>query len=301
MGIRSIIHSLIILSVVTICSSEVVEINSSVPYSCGVVEIGEGVHFSTGLSLRHYNTGHSVMTGSNHMVCPVDSQMYTSYALNPDWGGDSEAQDFQGILEDISTGSKWEQVTMVDTSVQLLDSFYWKDDSTHNGHFIYNYLIGEPGAGDWFQVSYGLNDVIISQDSSENYIKWQIFEIKSSSHIEAEGTENEHVYYTIDGVFLKWEIDSCGNGEFLCSPVSNQHIVSYSAKHSNSTYVQKGGKLLFPEYQNLSISLYKSNGQLLKMNSGIGNSIDISDISEGFYVAQIKVGHMVRTLLVTKE
>lgn len=279
MKIRTLLPLLLVLLLATVNHSEVIEVNSSTPYSSGIVKFtNEDIHFSTGLTLTRKENFH-YYSGAIYF-CNADTLLYTSYVVDSTKGTGSH----QSML--IST---WDSVKVVDTSMNVLDTSYDEHTPIFNftGHYSYSildnppyYIIYEPDTA---------GGILISQDSSGNYIKWQVVDFQSVTDTTSDKAFDEMIITeTITGIYLKWEIDSLGNGQFPCSPVSNKKIISSNTSSNHIKHIQVNNRLAFPAYETLHIAIYKSNGQLVKVSDGITNFIDLSGISKGFYIAQIK-------------
>lgn len=270
--------------------AEVIEINSDAPYSSGIVKFtNEDLHFSTGLTLRKYRVG-SFDQSNNYYFSPIDTSLYTTYVLMSESA--YYVNDFWGIKNILTDNSKWDQIKSVSISEQILDSIdFWNENAPQQGHILYNNYPLEAGMGNSIGIDEHISDILVCQDTSGNFIKWQIAEIKTHTNI-----ENQHNYEHITGIYLKWEIDSLGNGKFPCSPVSNKKIISDSKSSKSIKHIQANNRLTFPAFEALHIAIYKSNGQLLKVSDGITNFIDLSGISKGLYIAQIKSNGMKKSV-----
>lgn len=186
-------------------------------------------------------------------------------------------------IDNIAPAS-WEDVVAVDTALSLLDSIHCGPENAA-GHYLYNFFSEWSGEGDGESLtpSNGLRDVLISQDSSGNYIKWQISEIESSTEM----VEGKYPDITVNGIILRWAVDSCGNGKFLTDPVSTTPAAT-AGRTKILRSVQSEQRLQFPGYSALSISLYKTNGRCVAESDGMGNFIDLSGVAPGLYIGRIR-------------
>lgn len=288
--------SLLLISLLSV-NSKSVEINSSTPYSGGVVDVKNGdIYFSTGLKLIDRETSY-LMLETDHMICPEDTGLYMSYALTQNSSIESDQDDMNTIVN-----TTWDQITSVDTTVRYLDSARDFNGKRVFGHYVYKFFADwTEGGGEFLTAHRGVSDVVISQDSSGNFIKWQITEVNAHKEF-PDSADPDNPYgpqyrVVVDNIYLKWEIDSCGNGQFRSDPVSNSAVPHKMV--SSSRCIQRDQQLIFPECESLSISLFKPNGQQIRMSDGAGNFIDLTGLGTGLYFAQIKSGSSVKSIRFT--
>lgn len=272
-----------------IWGNDIVEINSSKPYSSGLIEFGnEDIHFSTGLTLKWGDGVSSVNFGTTYYLYNPDSSLYTSYACNENdyidtvetiWGDEWD------VVINYGENINWIEIDTVDTSVNQIDYAVLVDfDDINKVHTVGNYFPGEFGQGAHTRLSEGYSNILISEDSLGNYIKWQII------------IDDELIHS-----YLRWAIDSCGNGRFIPDNVSNINKHNNYQRFQTIKHSIQNSQLIFSSHKDLSITLFKLNGQMIKTNNAIGNRIDISDISKGIYFVNVSIEGIICTVKIKRE